>query len=107
MLLERSGEVVTREELFRDVWPDTAVSDAALTTCIQELRRALADDARHPRYIETRAPARLPVSGRRVGGRDGRRSSDRRSLTSSRAPGPIVGRDAALDAAVAGAGARA
>ena len=52
-LLERSGEVVTREELFRDVWPDTAVSDAALTTCIQELRRALEDDARRPKYIET------------------------------------------------------
>jgi DNA-binding winged helix-turn-helix (wHTH) protein/tetratricopeptide (TPR) repeat protein len=52
-LLERSGEVVTREELFREVWPDTAVSDAALTTCIQELRRALDDDARHPKYIET------------------------------------------------------
>lgn len=52
-LLDRSGEVVTRDELFRDVWPDTAVSDAALTTCIQELRRALDDDARRPRYIET------------------------------------------------------
>ena len=53
ILLDRSGEVVTRDELFRAVWPDTAVSDAALTTCIQELRRVLADDARRPTYIET------------------------------------------------------
>ena len=52
-LVERSGEVVTKDELFRTVWPDATVSDAALTSCIVELRRALGDDARQPRYIET------------------------------------------------------
>src|SRR5262245_54654922 len=52
-LTERAGQVVTKEELFTAVWPDTVVSDAALTTCIQEVRQALRDDARHPRYIET------------------------------------------------------
>lgn len=52
-LLERAGQVVTKEEIFHIVWPDTAVSDAALTTCIQEVRQALHDNARHPRYIET------------------------------------------------------
>jgi DNA-binding winged helix-turn-helix (wHTH) protein/tetratricopeptide (TPR) repeat protein len=52
-LAERPGEVVTKEELFRLVWPDTAVSDAALTSCIMELRQALRDDARRARYIET------------------------------------------------------
>ncbi len=52
-LAERPGQVVTKEELFRIVWPDTAVSDAALTSCIMELRQALQDDARRPRYIET------------------------------------------------------
>jgi len=36
------------------VWGGTIVSDDALTSCIQELRRALADDAKRPRYIETR-----------------------------------------------------
>jgi DNA-binding winged helix-turn-helix (wHTH) protein/predicted ATPase len=53
VLAERPGEVVTKEALFGAVWPDTAVSDAALTSCIQELRQALGDDARHPQYIET------------------------------------------------------
>src|SRR5712691_10101487 len=53
LLVERSGQVVTKEELFRAVWPQTVVSDAALTICIQELRRALRDDARHPRYLAT------------------------------------------------------
>ena len=52
-LAERPGEVITKEELFGAVWPETTVGDAALVTCIQELRKALRDDARHPRYIET------------------------------------------------------
>src|ERR1700712_899671 len=49
----RPGEVITKEELFAAVWPEVSVGDAALVTCIQELRRALGDDARRPRYIET------------------------------------------------------
>src|SRR4029079_13779628 len=52
-LLDRAGQVATKEELFAAVWSDTVVSDAALTSCIQELRQALRDDARKPRYIET------------------------------------------------------
>jgi DNA-binding winged helix-turn-helix (wHTH) protein/predicted ATPase len=52
-LVERGGQIVTKEEIFRAVWTDSIVSDAALTTCIQELRRALQDDAHAPRYIET------------------------------------------------------
>jgi predicted ATPase len=53
-LVARAGELVTRHELFQSVWGDTVVSDAALTACIKELRGALADDARRPRFIETR-----------------------------------------------------
>jgi predicted ATPase/DNA-binding winged helix-turn-helix (wHTH) protein len=53
-LIERAGQPVTRDELFRSVWRDTVVGDAALTACIQELRAALDDDARRPRFIETR-----------------------------------------------------
>lgn len=53
VLARRAGEIVTKEELFREVWSDTIVSDSALTTCIQELRRAFGDDAREPRFIET------------------------------------------------------
>src|SRR6185369_5356952 len=54
VLVERAGELVTRHELFQSVWGDTIVGDAALTACIQELRGALADDTRRPRFIETR-----------------------------------------------------
>src|ERR1041384_6663133 len=52
-LAERAGEVVSKDELFAAVWPEATVGDAALVTCIQELRSALHDDARQPRYIET------------------------------------------------------
>jgi len=45
-IAERPGEVITKEELFRSVWPEATVGDAALVTCIQEIRKALRDDAR-------------------------------------------------------------
>ncbi len=54
LLVNRAGEPVSKEDLFASVWSDTVVSDDALTSCIQELRRALDDDAKQPRYIETR-----------------------------------------------------
>src|SRR6185295_9580912 len=53
-LLERPGEPVSKQELFANVWRGTVVSDDALVTCIQELRRALGDDSKQPLYIETR-----------------------------------------------------
>src|SRR5690242_14127242 len=54
MLAERAEQLVTKQELFDEVWGGLAVSDDALTSCIQELRGALGDDARRPQYIETR-----------------------------------------------------
>jgi TolB-like protein/Tfp pilus assembly protein PilF len=53
-LVKHAGTPVSKEDLFATVWSGTAVSDDALTSCIQELRRALEDDARQPRFIETR-----------------------------------------------------
>ena len=53
-LTERAQEIVTKQDLFDRVWGGLAVTDDALTSCIGELREALGDDARHPRYIETR-----------------------------------------------------
>jgi TolB-like protein/Flp pilus assembly protein TadD len=54
VLLTHAGQPVGKEELFASVWSGTVVSDDALTSCIQELRRALADNAKQPRFIETR-----------------------------------------------------
>jgi len=52
-LAERPGRVVTKEELFRVVWPKTVVSDTALAVCIREIRLALADTLKPPQFIET------------------------------------------------------
>lgn len=52
-LAEHPGEVITKDELFAAVWRKSDVGDGALVTCIQELRKALRDNARRPRYIET------------------------------------------------------
>ena len=55
VLLENSGELVTREELRRRVWPeDTFVDfDHALNTAINKIRIALGDEADNPRFVET------------------------------------------------------
>ena len=52
-LAERPGQLVTKDELFSAVWPDTVVSDATLTSNIQAVRQALGDDPRQPQYLET------------------------------------------------------
>jgi TolB-like protein/Flp pilus assembly protein TadD len=54
VLVSHAGSPVSKGDLFASVWPDVAVTDDALTTCIQELRRVLSDDAKHPQFIETR-----------------------------------------------------
>ena len=47
------GETLSKEMLLQTVWPDTFVSDAALTHSISELRRVFEDDPRQPRVIQT------------------------------------------------------
>ncbi len=53
-LVGHAGQPVTKEALFASVWRNLVVSDDALVTCVQELRKALGDDAKHPAYIQTR-----------------------------------------------------
>jgi len=52
-LAERSGEVVTRQELEATVWAGRIVTEDALTSTVAKLRRVFGDDARKPRVIET------------------------------------------------------
>jgi Tol biopolymer transport system component/DNA-binding winged helix-turn-helix (wHTH) protein len=55
VLLERPGEVVTREELQTRLWPaDTFVDfDLSLNTAVKKLRQALGDESDNPRFVET------------------------------------------------------
>ena len=78
MLLERAGEVVTREEVRQKLWPaDTFVDfDHSLNTIINKLREVLGDSASSPRFIETLArrgyrflPAVETNAGRKIDAR--------------------------------------
>ena len=54
ILLERPGEVVTREELQKRLWPDTFVDvDHNLNTAINKIREVLGESAESPRFVET------------------------------------------------------
>lgn len=52
-LAEHAGEVIKRDDFSTSVWGEAVVTDASLTSCISELRRAFGDSAASPEYIET------------------------------------------------------
>ena len=52
-LCARPSTLVSKDELFRALWPDVAVTDNALTQAISELRQALRDDPAKPQYVQT------------------------------------------------------
>ena len=52
-LVQRPGQLVTKDELLDVAWSDVNVGDGALKVCVREIRRALEDDPRNPRFIET------------------------------------------------------
>lgn len=96
-LVTRPGQLLTKEELLAAVWPDTAVSDWVLTTCIRELRAALGDDSRRPRIIQT-----VHRRGYRFIAEVGESSASAPGLAEAeqRAPSPrpaLVGREAELE----------
>jgi DNA-binding winged helix-turn-helix (wHTH) protein len=95
-LVERAGQIVTKEEILHAVWRDTAVSDSALTSCIQELRQVLEDNARKPRFVET-----LHRRGYRFVARishDQRSEAQAVPVSFFPANAPFVGREAAMRA---------
>jgi len=55
MMLERPGDVVTREELAKRLWPEGTFVDFehSLNAAVKRLRSALGDDADNPRFVET------------------------------------------------------
>jgi DNA-binding winged helix-turn-helix (wHTH) protein len=61
LLAEHAGQVVSKERLLQAVWADTFVGDEVLSRAICELRRALDDDPKAPRFIQT-----IPKGGYRL-----------------------------------------
>jgi len=98
-LVEHPQRLITKDDLLTTVWRDAIVSDAALTSCIRDLRKALSDSSGTPRYIET-----VHRRGFRFIGPIARPTSAA-SAPGPRAPGPpssspatptLVGREAEL-----------
>ena len=81
LLLDRSGEVVTREELRKHLWTsETFVDfDVGLNSAIRKLREALDDSAENPRFVET-----LPRRGYRF-------IASVQSATTEQMPEPVAG----------------
>jgi DNA-binding winged helix-turn-helix (wHTH) protein len=104
--VEHPGQLVTKDDLFQAIWPETVVSEATLTSCIQELRQALRDDARKPRYIETvhrrgyrflPALTILPVSSQQLAVSSQREDSrDPSAVRTPHSALSLVGREAEL-----------
>ena len=52
-LVERPDIPVTKDELAEAIWQNASVTDNTLVQCIAEIRKALGDDPRNPRFIRT------------------------------------------------------
>ena len=52
-LIERQGDVVTKPEILDEVWKDVAVTENAMVRVVAQVRSALGDDPKAPKYIET------------------------------------------------------
>jgi predicted ATPase/DNA-binding winged helix-turn-helix (wHTH) protein len=104
-LVEHRGRLVTKDELLTTVWRDAIVSDAALASCIRDLRKALGDSSRAPRYIQTvhrrgfrfLGPVAPPTAAVSTAGSTAPAGGSRASFTSSSHAAPtLVGREAEL-----------
>lgn len=52
-LVQHPGQLISKEDLLTAFWPDTHVGDAVLKVIVAEIRKALDDSSREPKYIET------------------------------------------------------
>jgi len=104
-LLGHPGQLVTKEKLLDAVWPETFVGDAVLKVAIRQIREAIGDDPKSPRFIETahrrgyRFIGQIAESGRTPASDQGIVSNKAVSRSPLRAADPsqgVVGRDEAL-----------
>jgi DNA-binding winged helix-turn-helix (wHTH) protein/predicted ATPase len=104
-LLERPAQLVTKEELLNAVWPGTFIGEAVLKVAIGQVREALSDDPKSPRFIETAhrrgyrfigpiaESGQMPARAEEVRNKQAVSDSPRHATDS---PQAVVGRDEAL-----------
>ena len=102
-LPEQAGQLVTKDELWNAVWPGTVVTDATLTMCMSEVRKALGDNAKTPRFIETVHRRGYRFIGQVVSEqlsvvseRQGRRADSQLATGNRQLTTPLVGRETEL-----------
>src|SRR5262245_60630219 len=100
-LLSHPGRLVTKEKLLDAVWPETFVGEAVLKVAIRQIREALDDDPKSPRFIETahrrgyRFIGQIRNSGQTLA-KDQRISTSTLALRADYLPRGVVGRDETL-----------
>jgi DNA-binding winged helix-turn-helix (wHTH) protein len=52
-LVSHHSRLISKDQLFDNIWNDVIVTDSALSQCIKDIRKVLGDDAKNPRYIKT------------------------------------------------------
>jgi len=98
-LARRPGQLLTKEALLDAAWGHQHVSESVLKTTISQLRAALADDAKQPRYIETasrRGYRFLQIAGANAGLASRPAPFDAAPLTAPAAEPAMIGRRAVL-----------
>jgi tetratricopeptide (TPR) repeat protein/DNA-binding winged helix-turn-helix (wHTH) protein len=83
-LLEHRERLISRTELIENIWRGTAVTDNALEQCLAEIRRALGDDSRQPRFVKT-----VPRAGYRFIGAVQEPAAEAASLTADISPATV------------------
>ena len=104
-LISRPGQLVTKEELLKAIWPETFVSGAVLKVTIRQVREILDDDPKAPRFIETAhrrgyrfigqiaEGSQMLAKGQEI---DSDREGSATPLRTAYSPLEVVGRDEAL-----------
>jgi DNA-binding winged helix-turn-helix (wHTH) protein len=90
-LVEHAGRLVTQDEILSALWPQSYVQPEVLKHHVLEVRRALGDDPRNPRFIET-----MPRRGYRFIAPVSAAPETHRTAEAKPAQGRLVGRDAVL-----------
>jgi DNA-binding winged helix-turn-helix (wHTH) protein/tetratricopeptide (TPR) repeat protein len=104
-LIQQRGRVVSRAELLRAVWPDSVVSEAALSRAVKEARRAIGDDGERQRRLRTHHGEGFEFVGEvLVAGEPGARAERAGAASYVGRSDTLAQLEEALDGALAGRG---